>query len=220
MNDLLAIMTIDELYPWDPPTWRSACSARTIPNTRWSTRWRRWGRLNASGPDPGAADAAPLRLSGAAPHAGRGPRGAGADRAPERRRVPDAQPAAPRARGADQAGRRPRSTACCCCIRSVGMTKPGDVDHYTRVRTYKALARELLRPGPDRPVAAAAGDAHGRARARRSGTRSSGATTARTTSSSAATTPARGRTRPASRSTARTTPRSWSSSSRTRSASR
>lgn len=24
---------------------------------------------------------------------------------------------------------------------SVGMTKPGDVDHYTRVRTYMALAR-------------------------------------------------------------------------------
>src|SRR5258708_19573954 len=23
---------------------------------------------------------------------------------------------------------------------SVGMTKPGDIDHYTRVRTYKALA--------------------------------------------------------------------------------
>ena len=25
----------------------------------------------------------------------------------------------------------------------VGMTKPGDVDHYTRVRTYKALANLL-----------------------------------------------------------------------------
>ena len=44
----------------------------------------------------------------------------------------------------------------------VGMTKPGDVDHYTRVRTYKALARALLRPGPHRALAAPAGDAHGR----------------------------------------------------------
>jgi sulfate adenylyltransferase len=29
----------------------------------------------------------------------------------------------------------------------VGMTKPGDVDHYTRVRTYKALARRYYEPG-------------------------------------------------------------------------
>ena len=28
----------------------------------------------------------------------------------------------------------------------VGMTKPGDVDHYTRVRTYKALARNYFDP--------------------------------------------------------------------------
>ena len=44
----------------------------------------------------------------------------------------------------------------------VGMTKPGDVDHYTRVRTYKALAEQLLRPRPHSAVAAAAGHAHGR----------------------------------------------------------
>ncbi len=29
----------------------------------------------------------------------------------------------------------------------VGMTKPGDVDHYTRVRTYKALAQRYYEPG-------------------------------------------------------------------------
>jgi sulfate adenylyltransferase len=29
---------------------------------------------------------------------------------------------------------------------SVGMTKPGDVDHYTRVRTYKALASRYYQP--------------------------------------------------------------------------
>ena len=38
-----------------------------------------------------------------------------------------------------------RSTACCCCIPSVGMTKPGDVDHYTRVAPISALTREALR---------------------------------------------------------------------------
>lgn len=30
---------------------------------------------------------------------------------------------------------------------AVGMTKPGDVDHYTRVRTYIALARRYYEPG-------------------------------------------------------------------------
>src|SRR6185369_9677641 len=30
---------------------------------------------------------------------------------------------------------------------SVGMTKPGDVDHYTRVRTYKALTENHYQPG-------------------------------------------------------------------------
>ena len=30
---------------------------------------------------------------------------------------------------------------------SVGMTKPGDVDHYTRVRTYRALAEKHFPPG-------------------------------------------------------------------------
>ena len=30
---------------------------------------------------------------------------------------------------------------------SVGMTKPGDVDHYTRVRTYNTLAKRHYRKG-------------------------------------------------------------------------
>ena len=44
----------------------------------------------------------------------------------------------------------------------VGMTKPGDVDHYTRVRTYKALAERYYDPNRIAAGAAAAGDAHGR----------------------------------------------------------
>jgi hypothetical protein len=45
---------------------------------------------------------------------------------------------------------------------SVGMTKPGDVDHYTRVRTYRALAEHYY--DPDRSCSAAAWPAHGRPR--------------------------------------------------------
>ncbi len=44
----------------------------------------------------------------------------------------------------------------------VGLTKPGDVDHYTRCRVYKALYEQLLRPEQDCVEPAAAGDAHGR----------------------------------------------------------
>ena len=43
----------------------------------------------------------------------------------------------------------------------VGMTKPGDVDHFTRVRCYEKLLRALSRADHDAEPAAA-GDAHGR----------------------------------------------------------
>ena len=36
-------------------------------------------------------------------------------------------------------------TACLLLHPVVGMTQPGDVDHYTRVRVYKILDRQLLR---------------------------------------------------------------------------
>ena len=100
----------------------------------------------------------------------------------------------------------------------VGVTKPGDVDHYTRVRCYRALVDNYYEPGSRGPQPAAAGDAHGRARARCCCTRSSAATTAAPTSSSAATTPGRATTRPASRSTRPMPPRSRWASTRTRSA--
>ena len=90
----------------------------------------------------------------------------------------------------------------------VGVTKPGDVDHYTRVRCYRALVDNYYEPGIGRPEPAAAGDADGRARERCCCTRSSAATTAAPTSSSAATTPGPATTRPASRSTRPMPPRS------------
>ena len=99
------------------------------------------------------------------------------------------------------------------------MTKPGDVDHYTRVRCYQALLRPLPRSRPPRSRCCRSRCGWA-ARARRCGTRSSARTTAAPTSSSAATTPARARTRAASRSTARTTRRSCCASTRTSSASR
>ena len=54
------------------------------------------------------------------------------------RRLPDPQPHAPRAPRAG-AARRPRSEANLLIHPIVGMTKPGDLDHYTRVRCYQAV---------------------------------------------------------------------------------
>ena len=44
----------------------------------------------------------------------------------------------------------------------VGLTKPGDVDHYTRVRTYKALAQSADDANRTAALALTAGDAHWR----------------------------------------------------------
>ena len=104
MNDLLAIMTIDELYPWDP-----ADLAERVLGTQ-DRQASAGGRDGALGPAqrlrpacaccscPRHYDFQELRRTPA--EIARGP---GADRPPECRGLPDAQPAAPRARGADQA---------------------------------------------------------------------------------------------------------------------
>ena len=75
----------------------------------------------------------------------------------------------------------------------VGMTKPGDVDHYTRVRCYQLLVGTTRRTRPC--SRSSRSPCEWAARAKPSGTRSSARTTAARTSSSAATTPAPARTR-------------------------
>jgi sulfate adenylyltransferase len=99
----------------------------------------------------------------------------------------------------------------------VGMTRPGNVDHYTRVRCYQAVLDRY--PRHTVALALLPWPCAWPVRARPSGTRSSGRTTAAATSSSAATTPGRETTRGAARSTTPTprridcasTKRSWAS---------
>ncbi len=74
------------------------------------------------------------------------------------------------------------------------MTKPGDVDHYTRVRCYQARDAAATRSTPPSSRCCRSPCAWA-ARARRCSTPSSARTTAAPTSSSAATTPARATTR-------------------------
>ena len=151
-------------------------------------------RLQVAPPGPGPVPGAFLR-------AGLG----------ENRRVPDPQPDAPRPRRAHAAGGPPdRGQPAYPSLRS-GMTKPGDVDHHTRVRCYQAVLKgyphstatlSLYCPWP------CAWAAPGRP----FGTPLSARTTGPVTSSWAVTTPARATTRPANPSMAPTTPRPCSAS--------
>ena len=50
MNDLLAIMTIDELYPWDPTDLAERVLGTHDTKHPLVHEMARWGRLNASGP--------------------------------------------------------------------------------------------------------------------------------------------------------------------------
>ena len=107
---------------------------------------------------PRAAD--PLRLQAPARHARGAARPLPEARLAPRRRLPDPQPDAPRAPGADLP-RRPDGRGQLLIHPVVGMTKPGDVDHYTRVRCYEQLLAPLSRADDDAEPAAAR-DAHGR----------------------------------------------------------
>jgi sulfate adenylyltransferase len=88
MNDLLAIMTIEELYPWDPTDLAERVLGTHDPKHPLVHEMSRWGRLNASGPlrvlqFPRHYDFQDLRR-------GPDPGGSGADGSPERGGVPDA----------------------------------------------------------------------------------------------------------------------------------
>ena len=149
MNDLLAIMTIEELYPWDP-----ADLAERVLGTQDSRHplvheMARWGRLNASGPIrvlqfPRHYDFQDLRRTPAQTREVLAQTG--------RQNVVAFQTRNPLHRVHEELTKRAIAEVDGVLLLhpSVGMTKPGDVDHYTRVRTYKALAQNYY--DPDRIV--------------------------------------------------------------------
>lgn len=149
MNDLLAIMTIEELYPWDP-----ADLAERVLGTQDSKHplvheMARWGRLNASGrirmlQMPRHYDFQDLRRTPAETREVLAQTG--------RQHVVAFQTRNPLHRVHEELTKRAIASVDGVLLLhpSVGMTKPGDVDHYTRVRTYKALAQNYY--DPDRIV--------------------------------------------------------------------
>ncbi len=138
-NDLLAILTVDDIYPWDRDE-----VARNVFGTLdlrhpLVVEMRRWGPLNVSGRLqvlrlPPRYDFRELRLTPievrqrleAAGH----------------QNVVAFQTRNPLHRVHEELTKRAidNRDATLLLHPSVGMTRPGDVDHYTRVRTYRALA--------------------------------------------------------------------------------
>ena len=159
---LLAALTVDDLWTIDREAEAQAVfgtTDRTHPGVAhlFDRSQPRLRRRPARGPRA----APPLRLRPAPPDAGRAARPVRAPRLAQGRRLPDPQPAAPRPRRADPA-RRPRAGG-------QPADPPGGRDDQARRR--RPLHPGALLPGDPvalpgahrDAVAAAAGDAHGRA---------------------------------------------------------
>lgn len=138
-NDLLAVMTIDEVYEWD-----MVQVARMVFGTldvrHPLAEMHRWGKLNISGrlqvlQLPHHADFQELRLSPAQTRAKLAAYGY--------ENVVAFQTRNPLHRVHEELIKRAtqRVDGVLLLHPVVGLTKPGDVDHYTRVRTYKALVQ-------------------------------------------------------------------------------
>ncbi len=144
-NELMAILTIEEVYRWDSTEYaENALGTRDVRHPLMAEMGR-WGELNLSGrlqvlELPPRYDFQELRLS------------------PQQTReklealghsnVVAFQTRNPLHRVHEELTKRAvqEHDGVLLLHPVVGMTKPGDVDHYTRVRTYKALAGNYYDP--------------------------------------------------------------------------
>ena len=145
MNDLLAIMTVDELYPWDPAEFALHVLGTQDAKHPLVNEMTRWGKLNAAGPirmlqRPRHYDFRELRRTPAETRQVLERTG--------RQNVVAFQTRNPMHRVHEELTKRATEAVDGVLLLhpSVGMTKPGDVDHFTRVRTYKALAQKYFEP--------------------------------------------------------------------------
>jgi sulfate adenylyltransferase len=144
-NELLGVMTVEEIYSWDRrETARNVFGTEDFAHPIVS-EMQNWGELNISGKLrvlqlPSRHDFTELRLTPAQVrerlrHAKGG-------------RVVAFQTRNPMHRAHEELTKRAAASIDGLLLihPSVGMTKPGDVDHYTRVRTYKALVENQSAP--------------------------------------------------------------------------
>jgi sulfate adenylyltransferase len=139
-NEILAVMTIEEIYEWD-----LSATARQVFGTEDArhplvAEMHSWGRRNISGPLrvlklPAHYDFRELRLTPAETRERLAQMG--------RKNVVAFQTRNPLHRAHEELTRRAAAEVDGVLLLHpvVGMTKPGDIDYFTRVRTYKALAR-------------------------------------------------------------------------------
>ncbi len=137
-NNLLAIQTVAEIYPWDLEETATKVFGKCDPRHPVIAEMRRWGRLNIAGPlralqTPTHLDFAELRRTPA-----------------QTRKVLESyghhnvvafQTRNPLHRVHEALTKRAAANINGVLLLHpvVGMTQPGDVDHYTRVRVYKTL---------------------------------------------------------------------------------
>jgi sulfate adenylyltransferase len=145
-NDLLAIMTIEEIYPWDRDEVNQKIFGTTDTKHPLVAEMARWGKLNLSGPIrvlalPKHYDFQELRLTPALCRARL--EAMGYDH------VVAFQTRNPMHRVHEELTKRAIQEVGGALLLHpvVGMTKPGDVDHFTRVRTYRALAESYYEQG-------------------------------------------------------------------------
>ena len=144
-NDLLAIMTIEELYAWDPTEMAQRVLGTQDQRHPLVHEMERWGRINASGrlrvlELPKHYDFKDLRRTPAQV------RQVLASTA--RENVVAFQTRNPMHRVHEELTKRAIAAVDGVLLLHpvVGLTKPGDVDHFTRVRGYKAIAQRYYEP--------------------------------------------------------------------------
>jgi len=138
-NNLLAVMRVEEIYPWDKE--REARAAYGTEDLRHPlvAEMNSWGELCVSGPLrvlqlPPHYDFKPLRLTPGEVRARLAAKG--------RTNVVAFQTRNPLHRAHEELTARAAAAIDGTLLLHpvVGMTRPGDIDHYTRVRSYKVLA--------------------------------------------------------------------------------
>jgi sulfate adenylyltransferase len=144
-NALLAVMSVEEVFEWDVDSTAAQVLGTTDRRHPLVAEMEGWGRFNISGrlrvlKLPARHDFAELRRTPAEVRAWLEERG--------RANVVAFQTRNPMHRAHEELVRRAAESVDGVLMIHpvVGMTKPGDVDHYTRVRTYIALTEHYFEP--------------------------------------------------------------------------
>jgi sulfate adenylyltransferase len=139
-NNLLAVMRIAEIAPWDREAFGRHAFGTTDAKHPLVAEMARWGAVNIAGPLrvlrlPAHYDFPGLRMTPSETRATLDRMGA--------TKVVAFQTRNPLHRAHEELTKRAMATTGGTLLLhpSVGMTRPGDVDHYTRVRTYQALVK-------------------------------------------------------------------------------